>query len=212
MGGADACPPTSTAAARHFRPLRRGRCIMVKGAGMETKEFERFVASQQTNVDADLDRAQMRDEWLRELASLYSKIAGFLQDFISAGSICYGYTKIEVTEPEIGAYPADRMDISIGRQHVSLVPVGTFLVGCKGRVDAEGSAGRAQILLVNERAKSVADLIKVTVNIKRSAHRSPPEQQPISWAWKILTTTVPKRFVDLDKESFFALLLEIANA
>jgi len=180
---------------------------------METKEFERFVASQQeTNVDAKIDRVQMRDEWLSELASLYRKIAGFLQDYVSAGSISYGYTKIEVTEPELGTYTAKRMDISIGRQHISLVPVGTFLVGCKGRVDAEGSAGRAQLLLVNERAKSAADLIKVTVNIKGTAPPSPRERQPISWAWKILTTTVPKRFVDLDKESFFALLMEIANA
>lgn len=180
---------------------------------METKEFERFVASQQeTNVDAKFDRAQVRDEWLSELASLYMKIAGFLQDYISAGSISYGYTKIELTEQEIGTYTANRMDISIGRQLISLVPVGTFLVGCKGRVDAEGSAGRAQILLVNERAKSAADLVRVRANMKGSASPSPPEQQPISWAWKIVTTTAPKRFVDLDKESFFALLMEIANA
>ena len=180
---------------------------------METTEFARFVAEQQeTDADAEMDRAQMRDEWLTELASLYRKIVAFLQDYISAGSISCDYAKIEVTEPEIGTYSADRMDIGIGRQHISLVPVGTFLIGCRGRVDVEGSAGRAQILLVKERAKSAADLIKVAVSIKGSAFPSPPAQQPISWAWKILTITVPKRFVDLDKESFFALLMEIANA
>lgn len=178
---------------------------------METKEFERFVASQQvTNVDAEVDWAQTRDEWLNELNTLYTKIAGFLQEYINAGSISYGFTKIEVTEPELGTYEAKRMDISIGRQHMSLLPVGTLLVGCKGRVDAQGAAGRAQILLVNKRVKSAADLVKVRVNVKGSMPPSPPE--PTSWDWKILTNTIQKRFVDLDKESFFALLMEIANA
>jgi hypothetical protein len=186
---------------------------MVMGASMETKEFERFVASQQeTDADTDVDWIQMREEWLSDLDSLHRKIVEFLQDYIEAGSIKYSFTKIEVTEPEIGAYLANRMDISIGKQHVSLVPVGTLLVGYKGRVDAEGSAGRAQIVLVNESAKSAADLIKVTINVKGNLPSSPPEQKKIAWAWKIVTNTVPRRFVDLHKESLFTLLMEIANA
>jgi hypothetical protein len=190
-----------------------GGCIIVMGTSMETKEFERFVASQQgTDTDTDIDWIQMREEWLRDLDSLHRKIVAFLQDYIEAGSIKYSLTKVEVTEPEIGTYLADRMDISIGKQHVSLAPVGTLLVGYKGRVDAEGSAGRAQIVLVNESAKSAADLIKVTINAKGNLPSSPSEQKKIAWVWKIVTNTPPRKFVVLDKESLFALLMEIANA
>lgn len=38
-----------------------------------------------------------------------------------------------------------------------------------------------------------------------------PQKPATSWAWKIVTNSVHKKFVDLDKESFFALLVEIAN-
>lgn len=181
---------------------------------MGAKNFAEFVASQQqTGVDTEIDWAGMRDEWLNDLASLHRRIARFLKEYTTAGSISYSFTEIELTEPDIGRYLAKRMDIKIGRQSVSLVPVGTLLIGCKGRVDAVGSAGRAQILLVDERVRSATDLIKVTVSMKGSvtSSSSAPEP-PRSWAWKILTNAVQKQFVDLDKESFFALLMEIANA
>jgi len=180
---------------------------------METKEFDRFVASQQeSDVDANLDRAQIRDEWLADLDSLHKQIAGFLQDYINKGSISYGLTKIQVTEPDLGTYLANRMDITIGRKDISLIPVGTLLVACKGRVDAKGSEGRAQMLLVNANVRTAADLVQVRVNVKDSSPSAPTELRPVLWSWKILTNTVQKKFVDLDKESFFALLMEISGA
>jgi len=69
------------------------------------------------------------------------QILGFLREYIKAGTISYGFTEIELNEPDIGIYLAKRMDIKIGRQSVSLVPLGTMLIGCKGRVDAQGPAG-----------------------------------------------------------------------
>jgi hypothetical protein len=180
---------------------------------MTTEDFAKFVASQQeTDADTEMYWAGVRDEWLAKLDSLHGKIIEFLREYIP-GSISYGFTEIELNEPNIGRYLAKRMDIKIGRQRVSLVPVGTIIIGCKGRVDVEGSAGRAQILLVDGRARSAADLIKVTVNTKGSVPPPPPAQKgPISWTWKIVTNTAQKGFVDLDRDSFFALLMEIANA
>jgi hypothetical protein len=139
-------------------------------------------------------------------------ILGFRQEYIKAGTISYGFTEIELNEPDIGIYLAKRMDIKIGKQSVSLVPLGTMLIGCKGRVDAQGPAGHAQIFFVNEKVRRAADLITVTVSVGGKVPPSPRAQKPASWVWKILTTTVEKRFVDLDKDSFFALLMEIANA
>jgi hypothetical protein len=120
-----------------------------------------------------------------------------------------------LSEENIGSYLAKRMDIRIGRQSVSLEPIGTLLIGCKGRVDALGSAGRVPLFLVNARAKSAADLIKVTVTVstRGKVHPPPPplpSDQPISWAWKIVTGT-PRKFADLDKDSFTRLLMEVTN-
>ena len=146
---------------------------------------------------------------------LHARIADFLRDYVSDGTISYSFVKVTLTEEYIGSYSANRMDIKIGRQRVSLEPVGTLFIGCKGRVDAVGSAGRAQILLINERAKSAADLIQVTVSVGskgRAPVPPPPRADDISWAWKIVTNTARRQFVDLGKEAFYALLMEVSNA
>jgi|SRR5271156_1894150 len=183
---------------------------------MESEDFAKFVASQQgAGVDTDIDWEEMRDEWLRDLNSLHQRIVGYLRDYIKAGSISYEFVEIALTEQNIGEYFAKRMDIKIGRQIVRLEPIGTLLVGCKGRVDAVGSAGRAQIILINAKAKGAADLISVRVTLGTKGSASPPPSppmQPVSWVWKIVTNTFPRTFVDLNKETFLALLMEIANA
>jgi hypothetical protein len=183
---------------------------------MDSKDFAKFVANQQETVDEPrVDWTEVRHEWLGELDSLHQRVVDYLQDYIKAGSISYSFTEVTLTEENIGSYLAKRMDIKIGRQLVHLEPIGTLLIGSKGRVDAVGSAGRAQILLLNEKAKSTADLIRVTVTegVKGNLPPRPsPPKQPISWAWKIVTNTSPKKFVDLDKEPFLELLMEIANA
>jgi len=183
---------------------------------MDTKDFATFVANQQETVDEPrVDWIEVRDKWLGALDSLHQRVLDYLQDYIKAGSISYSFSEVTLTEENIGSYIANRMDIKIGRQLVHLEPIGTLLIGSKGRVDAVGSAGRAQILLVNEKAKSAADLIKVTVTVGVNENLPPrpsATKQPISWAWKIVTNTSPRKFVNLDKERFLELLLEIANA
>jgi hypothetical protein len=180
---------------------------------MRTETFEKFVASQQETNVAKINWERMRDEWLGDLDSLYRQVTDFLREYTKAGSISYKFTRIELTEENIGKYLARRMDIKIGRQALSLMPVGTLLIGSKGRVDAVGSGGHAQILLVDKRARSAADLIKVTVMVKGGLPPSPPTlKEPISWVWKIVSEAAPKRFVDLNKDSFLALLMKIANA
>jgi hypothetical protein len=164
---------------------------------MESEDFAKFVASQQgTGVDTEIDWAEIRDDWLRDLDSLHQRMVGYLHDYIEAGSISYEFVEVALTEENIGEYFAKRMDIKIGRQIVRLEPIGTLLIGCKGRVDAVGSAGRAQIILINAKAKGAADLISVRVTFgeKGSAPPSPsPPRQPVSWAWKIVTNTFPCR-------------------
>lgn len=181
---------------------------------MEAQDFAQFVANQQGSAqdsgDAPGDWAEIRDLWLKDLDGLYSQVIEFLEEFVAAGSIHYGFTDVTLTEENIGIYVARRMNIKIGRrQEVFLDPVGTLLVGCRGRVDVVGSAGRAQLVLVDENAKSAADLITVKIGVLPSP---PAAQRPISWTWKIVSRDIRRSFVKLDKDSFFELLMEIAGA
>ncbi len=182
---------------------------------MGTDAFDKFVARQQAEVAEEANWTKIRDEWLADLKSLHASIIVYLKKYIEGGSIRYKLFKIPLAEEYIGSYSAIQMDITIGGQKVSFVPKGTLFIGCKGRVDVVGSVGQAQLLLVDERAKSAADLIKVTVAIhKKGGMPAPPspKREPVSWAWKIVTNTTPRRFVNLDKDSLFSLLMEVSNA
>ncbi|MGA3025364.1 MAG: hypothetical protein ABSF98_11375 [Bryobacteraceae bacterium] len=183
---------------------------------MVSEDFAKFVESQQAaDVDTDINWSDTRDEWLKDLDDLYQKIVEFLQEYIANHSITYSFTAIDLTEENIGTYSAKRMDIKIGRQIVSLVPVGTVLIGCRGRVDVEGAAGTGHMLLVNKKARNAADLVRVaaTVITKGAVPALPSAaQEPIMWVWRIVTNAVQKVFEDLNKESFLRLVLEIANA
>jgi hypothetical protein len=44
------------------------------------------------------------------------------------------------------------MILKIGRQEIVMTPIGTLLIGAKGRVDVVGPAGRARLVLVNSQA------------------------------------------------------------
>jgi hypothetical protein len=44
------------------------------------------------------------------------------------------------------------MILGIGRQEITLTPVGTLLFGSKGRVDVEGPAGRTRLVLVDQQS------------------------------------------------------------
>ena len=183
---------------------------------MVAHDFAKFVESQQSAAaETKVDWAAVRDEWLAYLDSLHRQVIGFLGEYVNAGSLSYSFSEVQLTEEDIGTYSAKRMDIKIGRQYVRLEPVGRMFIGCRGRVDVVGAAGRAQFILVGDKAKTAADLFKVTVTVgtgKIIPAPTPPPVQSASWAWKIVTHTGQRRLLDLEQESFFALLMEIANA
>ena len=180
---------------------------------MGANDFAKFVADQQTSAAEDsTDWTGMLEEYLKDLNLLYRKLVDFLSEYEEKGSISHSFGTKALTEENIGTYVAPKMDIKIGRQYIHLEPAGTLLIGIRGRVDVIGSAGRAQILLVHEKAKSAAELYPVWVNVGGKPGVPDRQEQLYPWVWKIATRGVPKKFVEIDKDSFYELLMEIANA
>jgi hypothetical protein len=180
-----------------------------------SKDFDEFVKQQQATDEERQNWRQERDEWLSRLDSLYRQIQSYLKPYIQRGTIAISFSEIILTEEYIGPYGAQKMEIQIGRQKVTLTPVGTLLVGTKGRVDVEGNAGRSRIVLVDKRAESYASLIKVTVIFNsRDSNVKPPEsmkREPIEWSWKIVSPLPEGRFIELAQDSLFAMLLHVSN-
>jgi hypothetical protein len=179
--------------------------------GLSSKEFDDFVQRQQGPADT-VDWSKERDEWLNHLDRLYKKVTMLLAKY-TPGQIQISYKPIGLNEEGIGSYEAQQMVLRIGRQEVDLVPIGTLLIGSKGRVDVSGPAGRAQILLVDSKVSDPRSLIHVTVSVGGKLPPPPPSKRAkeIQWEWKIVTRPPERRFIEITQQSFFDLIMEVAN-
>jgi hypothetical protein len=103
------------------------------------------------------------------------------------------------------------MIIHIGRQTILLTPIGTFLYGTKGRVDVEGSAAKSRFILVDKDAVRNISWRPISGFDPNRPQRNVEEPKKIDWTWKIASAPPVVRFIDLNKESLFQMLLEVSN-
>ncbi len=181
------------------------------------QDFSAFVQRQQRKVAEEqaIDWNKQKQEWLDYLDKLYADVETYLSDYIKAGSITLKWSPIELNEENIGTYQVQRLFIDIGPQQISLTPVGTLLIGTKGRVDVEGSSGTARLILVDRNAiapKFVSRVAVVGPNGEVVTHDSPDTSAgKIDWTWKIVTKPPVLNFIDLTKEKLFEILMEVSN-
>ncbi|HJX83083.1 MAG TPA: hypothetical protein VJ723_01920 [Candidatus Angelobacter sp.] len=174
----------------------------------ENEKFEEFMRRQQEPIHS-ANWNEERNEWLRRLDDLYSCIGSFLSKY---EQIKTEYRDIRLEEEYVGSYTTKQMVLKIGRQTVNIVPIGTVLIGSKGRVDVVGPIGRTQIVLVNSKAKSPLDLIRFDISIgdkPRAAAKEVP--QSIQWAWKIVSRPPERRFEELTRETFYKVLMDVTG-
>lgn len=184
------------------------------------QDFSAFVQRQQRKVAEEqaIDWNKQKQEWLYYLDKLYTDIETYLSDYIKAGSITLKWSQIELNEENIGTYDALRLFIEIGPQQISLTPVGTVLIGTKGRVDVEGSSGRSRLVLVDKFSAAPragtrirAQQSEASQNIMATYTSEVASDRQIDWVWKIVTRPPTIVFIDLTKESLFEMLMEISN-
>jgi hypothetical protein len=177
----------------------------------EKSEFDAFVKRQQQVAREPVDWAHERDEWLQHLRELYNMIEAFLKDYTASGEIELLYKEVPLNEENIGSYMANQMTVKIGPQEITLKPVGTLLIGAKGRVDVIGPAGLTRFVLVNKDASRPT--IKVTAIVNGQKNKPVPEEssKPIIWTWKIATPPPRIEYIELNQESLYRALLEVVN-
>lgn len=182
-------------------------------------QFKDFVERQQRVADVDnaIDWIKEREDWLLYLQELYDNIAKYLDEYVKSGGIRLINSKIELNEENIGVYSANRLAIVIGGQEIILTPVGTLLIGSKGRVDVEGSAGNSRLVLIDKDITDPRQMFRVTVTTKPPGGSPllpldpPHSSKKIEWAWKIVSRPPAMQFIELNKETFFEMLLELSK-
>jgi hypothetical protein len=188
---------------------------------MSKADFDAFVKRQQVEEDkrAGLDPKQQLREWLEYLNALYAQVGGYLHAYVENGTAKIALRDIKLNEEFAGDYIAPELILTIGRSTVTFTPIGTMLIGFKGRVDVQGPLGTARLALVNKTVTHARQLIQVTVKVmhRDDALPAPPpaptEQdiRQIEWTWKISAPPPEMTFIELTQDTFFDMILAVAN-
>jgi hypothetical protein len=185
---------------------------------MSKSDFDDFVKRQQAQqrvAAAAFNPKQQLDEWLGYLDALYKQITAYLQDYTKSGAAQLEYRDIQLNEDFIGSYTVRQMILKIGSATVTFTPIGTMLIGTKGRVDVRGPLGKARLSLVNKLVTSARQLVQVTARMPGDpppAPVSPEAIRQIEWAWKVITPPPEIKFIELTEEAFFDMILAVTNA
>lgn len=175
-----------------------------------TISFDDFVNQQIAKKEPPIDWSQIRDDWKRHLDEFYQLAEGFLQKYIDQGKIHITTATKQITEEHIGSYDVKSLEVQIGDIKVQFDPIGTRILGAKGRVDMHGPHGTVKFVLVPKAASSPT--IRVTVRDPSSETKDEPESVVEEWAWKIRTPPPNIKHIELENESFLFAIMEVANA
>ena len=119
---------------------------------MAEQEFSEFIrrktARNQSESGEVIDWAARRAVWLRELDELYGSMEDHLKPYTQAGEIQIDRVRIQLSEDHIGTYDVDKLTFKIGREKIVAKPIGTLLIGARGRVDLSGSRKTLKIVLL----------------------------------------------------------------
>lgn len=178
---------------------------------MKTKSFDEFVKKSNESPSKDeVDWNATLKEWQDNLTSFYSKVERILEPYVSAEQIHLKKTKMELREEFLGTYEVDSLSINIGRINVDLKPIGTLLIGAKGRVDMIGPKGTIKFVLVPDAVEgpnaSLGLAAYLSGNIDKVENLSERK-----WDWKISTPPPKIKYRDINEKSIQQALMEVSN-
>ncbi len=177
---------------------------------MSKKVFDEFI-NRQVNEKSDskpVDWDAKRDEWLEYLSKFYEKVEYFLKEYLDEKKLTRDYTEKTIFEEYIGSYSAKVLNIELGSHRLELEPVGTNIIGAKGRVDLIGANGTVKFLLVNKKSSGP----KIKLNVWIEGEKTPEkadEHEVVEWDWKIATPPPVIKYIDLEQDTFLEVLMEV---
>ena len=129
---------------------------------MGKKDFDEYLRKRRQEPEQpDIDWTKERDEWLAYLDQLHEMIEHFLKEYIESGDISIEKVKKLINEEPIGEYEASSMTLEVRGNQVTLDPIGTNVIGAKGRVDMKGKCRNRQACPGGQRA--TRPLYKLTI-------------------------------------------------
>ncbi|WP_179153006.1 hypothetical protein [Chromohalobacter israelensis] len=178
---------------------------------MSKKDFEEFLNKHATKTpEKEIDWEEQKEEWLDYIKQFYNSVEEWLEPYRADGKVSYEFKPLMLHEENIGTYEVDAMHVNFAGQKVTLEPIGTLLIGTKGRIDLEGARGRVQFILADKDSKGMK--VNVSVSIGGQPEKKPEERKIPDWTWKIVLREPRKiSYAEFNEDNFFDALMEIVN-
>jgi hypothetical protein len=178
---------------------------------MSKKDFEDMLNRHgEVKKQDEIDWNAQKDEWISFIKQFYSSVEGWLAPYVEQQKLAFDYKKTTLSEEHIGTYDVDTMNINFAGQQIKIEPVGTLLIGTKGRIDMEGARGRVQFILADKDSKGIKVSVSISLDGKPKEEQQKPKEP--NWTWKIVLRNSRKiSYEDFTEENFFNGLMEIIN-
>lgn len=177
---------------------------------MTRQAFDEFIEKTSIrNRNSTVNWDEQREEWLTHLRHFYNMVEEFTEDYVARQQLAITRSREDLNEENIGKYKVDILSISIGSTEVTLIPIGTLLIGSKGRVDMVGPKGKVKFVLVPK--GSVGPRIIVRAVDPDSPFETGVAESIKEWEWRIMTSPPQISYLPLDADAFYSALLEVIN-
>lgn len=175
---------------------------------MSKKDFENLLKKHGSkSEEKEINWEAQKNEWLELIDKFYQSLENWLSPYKNQGTVSYNYKDLQLTEEYIGTYNVKMMTVDFAGQKLTLEPIGTLLIGAKGRIDMEGVKGGVQFILADKNSKSMKVRVSIFIDEGGLKKRESPD-----WTWKIVLRESRKvSFVEFNEENFFDALMEVVN-
>ena len=174
---------------------------------MGSKNLEDFLNenTEKESKENSIDWEAQKNSWLQSVEHFYSDVKEWLKPFIDKNQVRIEFKNITLQEDHIGKYDIKAMYIYISNEKVFFEPIGTLLVGARGRIDMNGKNGVTKFLLVGENSKG----FKITVTRGNETPIKTEHTAKEKLVWKMSTPLPNIKFLTLNSDSFSDALLSI---
>lgn len=178
---------------------------------MSKKDFEELLKKHEHKpVEREIDWGKQKEDWLNFIKEFYRSVASWLEPYKNDGKLSYEYKKTLITEEYIGTYEVDVMVVVFAGQELTFEPLGTLLIGTKGRIDMEGTRGRVQFILADKDSKGMK--INVSISLDGKPKEEQKDHKEPDWVWKIVLREPRKiSYAEFTEDNFFDALMEVVN-
>ena len=177
---------------------------------MAKQDFREFVERKTKQVPSAeaIDWDKRRDDWLGKLKELYVDMGRSLEPF--GENIQIKSAPIQLQEDYLGIYEAEKLTFMIGCDKIEATPIGTLLIGTKGRVDLSGPRKMLKIVLLGGGRPS--DTVQTeNGGVAEKSSRFMARGKVQDAGWYIATPPPDTTVIPFNGESFRDAIMEVAD-